>query len=132
MRRSPWCAPFLSCCWPPTRRRARRAVSIADRAARLQAAAFAASHVPKILELYAEWYQDESLPIAYRRAAGDRLLDRALGRPTQQVEDVGDNVVEKRVIEVRWLPPDPNDHSRYHGDLSDERPAIDVEPKQVP
>jgi hypothetical protein len=35
---------------------------------------------------------------------------------------------EKRVIEVRWLPPDPNDHSRYHGDLSDERPVIDVEP----
>jgi hypothetical protein len=59
--------------------RPRQSVSIADRAARLQAAVFCASHVPKILQLYAEWYQDENLPIADRRAAGDRLLDRALG-----------------------------------------------------
>ena len=111
--------------------RPRRAVSIADRAARLQAATFAASHVPKILELYAEWYQDESLPIADRRAAADRLLDRALGRPTQGVEDVGDGVV-KRVIEVRWLPPDPNDHSRRIPAIrTTEKPVIDVQPKQV-
>src|SRR5271169_6203474 len=110
--------------------RPRRAVTIADRAARLQAAAFAASHVPKILQLYAEWYQDKSLSIADRRAAGDRLLDRALGRPTQGVEDVGDNVV-KRVITVRWLPPDPNDHSRRIPGIGEEEPSapvIDVDP----
>jgi hypothetical protein len=74
----------------------------------LQAAVFCASHVPKILQLYAEWYQDENLPIADRRAAGDRLLDRALGRPTQGV-DATLNQETKQILEVRWMPPDPND-----------------------
>jgi hypothetical protein len=40
---------------PPSR--PKRAVTIADRAVRLQAAVFCASHVPKILQLYAEWMQ---------------------------------------------------------------------------
>ena len=62
----------------------------------------------KILQLYAEWYQDEKLPIADRRAAGDRLLDRALGRPTQAVENPEEG---KCTLIVRWMPPDPNDRS---------------------
>jgi hypothetical protein len=94
---------------PPSR--PKRAVTIADRAVRLQAAVFCASHVPKILQLYAEWYQDEKLPIADRRAAGDRLLDRALGRPTPAIENPEEGEVQRTLI-VRWMPPDPNDRSK--------------------
>jgi hypothetical protein len=54
---------------PPSR--PRRAVTIADRAVRLQAAAFAASHVPKIMQWWAELYQDEKQPMSVRIAASD-------------------------------------------------------------
>jgi hypothetical protein len=91
--------------------RPKRAVTIADRAVRLQAATFAASHVPKIMQLWADVYQDEKQPINVRLAASDRLVDRALGRPTQAVEHPEEGEV-KRILEVRWLPPDPNDRSR--------------------
>ena len=52
----------------------------------------------------------EKLPIADRRAAGDRLLDRALGRPTQAIENPEEGEVQRTLI-VRWMPPDPNDRS---------------------
>jgi len=51
-------------------------------------------------------------------------LAYAIGKPVQPMEGQLEST-EKQVIEVRWLPPDPNDHSRYHGDLSDERPVIE-------
>jgi|ERR1700733_8584553 hypothetical protein len=93
---------------PPNR--PKRAVTIADRAVRLQAAAFAASHVPKIMQWWAELYQDEKQPMSVRIAASDRLVDRALGRPTQGV-DATLNQETKQILEVRWMPPDPNDRS---------------------
>jgi hypothetical protein len=55
----------------------------------------------------------------------------AIGKPVQPVEGQLDST-EKRVIEVRWLPPDPNDRSRRIPAIGSEKPAIDVEPKQVP
>jgi hypothetical protein len=39
--------------------------------------------------------------------AGDRLLDRALGR--QDVVDTAPEV--QRTLIVRWMPPDPDDRS---------------------
>jgi hypothetical protein len=93
---------------PPSR--PKRAITIADRAVRLQAAAFAASHVPKIMQWWAELYQDEKQPMSVRIAAGDRLVDRALGRPTQAVERSEEGEVQRTLI-VRWMPPDPNDRS---------------------
>jgi hypothetical protein len=93
---------------PPSR--PKRAVTIADRAVRLQAAAFAASHVPKIMQWWAELYQDEKQPMSVRIAASDRLVDRALGRPTQAIENPEEGEVQRTLI-VRWMPPDPNDRS---------------------
>ena len=90
--------------------RPRRAVTIADRELRLKAATFAGSHVIRILEYYAQVYQDTTQPHLVRMAAGDRLLDRALGRSTQAVETTEEGTVH-HVYSVRWLPPDPNDHS---------------------
>jgi hypothetical protein len=94
---------------PPSR--PRRAVTIADRAVRLQAAAFAASHVPKIMQWWAELYQDEKQPMSVRIAASDRLVDRALGRSTPAIENPEEGEV-KRTLIVRWMPPDPNDRSK--------------------
>ena len=64
------------------------------------------------MQFWADVYQDEKQPINVRLAAGDRLLDRALGRPTQAIENPEEGEL-KRTVTVRWLPPDPNDRSRY-------------------
>jgi hypothetical protein len=47
--------------------------------------------------------------------AADRLMDRAYGRPpvAVQVDQTSREMALKKIIhEVRWLPPDPNDHSK--------------------
>jgi hypothetical protein len=44
--------------------------------------------------------------------AADRLMDRGFGRPPVTVEMDQREVAVKR-LEVRWLPPDPNDTSHY-------------------
>jgi hypothetical protein len=50
--------------------------------------------------------------IADRIDAGERLMNRAFGRPHQSVEVDQSAVTMTKVIhEVRWLPPDPNDRS---------------------
>ena len=85
---------------------------IADRHARLQALAFCTSKVPKILQQFSDWFDDESLPIKERMQAGDRLLAYALGKPTTFVNP--EEVAEvKRTLIVRWMPPDPDDRSRF-------------------
>jgi acyl-CoA synthetase (AMP-forming)/AMP-acid ligase II len=71
----------------------------------------AASHVPKIMQWWAELYQDEKQPMSVRIAASDRLVDRALGRPTQAIENPEEGKVQRTLI-VRWMPPDPNDRSK--------------------
>ncbi len=46
----------------------------------------------------------------HRIACSDRLMDRAYGKPVQVTNE---SVTEHRrtILEVKWLPPDPNDHS---------------------
>jgi hypothetical protein len=61
----------------------------------------AASHVPKIMQWWAELYQDEKQPMSVR----------ALGRPTQAIENPEEGKVQRTLI-VRWMPPDPNDRSK--------------------
>jgi hypothetical protein len=112
--------------------RPRRMASIHERHARLTALAYCMEKVPAILERYWKWFEDETLSITDRRAAGDRLLAYGIGKPVQPVEGNMDST-EKQVIEVRWLPPDPNDHSRRIPAIgTTEKPVIDLEPKQVP
>jgi hypothetical protein len=49
-----------------------------------------------------------------KRESSDWLANRALGRVPQLVEQViEDNQQIKHIYEIRWLPPDPNDHSNY-------------------
>jgi hypothetical protein len=112
--------------------RPRRMASIQERHARLTALAYCMEKVPAIFEQYWAWFNDETLDIDRRMKVGDRLLAYAIGKPVQPVEASGEST-EKRVIEVRWLPPDPNDRSRRIPAIgTTEKPVIDVEPKQVP
>jgi hypothetical protein len=56
---------------------------------------------------------NEKQPAALRLAAADDLLDRAYGRPPVAIDAATREMsLEKIIHEVRWLPPDPNDHSR--------------------
>jgi len=109
--------------------RPRKMASIQERHARLTALAYCMEKVPKILEKYWQWFGDETLHIDQRKKFGDTLLAYAIGKPVQPVEGAVEST-EKRVITVRWLPPDPNDHSRYHPGIGeeDEPPVIDVDP----
>ena len=88
---------------------------------------------PQFFAKWWDWFNDETLDIDRRMKAGEKLVAYAIGKPVQPVEGAVEST-EKRVITVRWLPPDPNDHSRYHPGIGeeDEPPVIDVEPKQVP
>jgi hypothetical protein len=77
---------------------------------------------------WAELYEDPKRPMSVRRWASENLMDRALGRPTQAVEETGDAVV-KHVFNVRWLPRDPNDRSRYIEPIGgEEEPLPALEP----
>jgi hypothetical protein len=59
-------------------------------------------------------FMDEKQPAALRLAAANDLLDRAYGRPPVAIDATTREMALKKVIyEVRWLPPDPNDHSNY-------------------
>jgi len=66
---------------------------------------------PKALQVMASILMDDNQPASLRLAATNDLLDRAYGRPPQAVMPIPDQPV-RQIIEARWLPPDPNDHSR--------------------
>jgi hypothetical protein len=61
------------------------------------------------LRVIASVFMDDKQPAPLRLAAANDLLDRAYGKPPQAV--VGTQT-RRRILEVRWLPPDPNDRSR--------------------
>ena len=67
------------------------------------------------LRLIASVMMDAKQPTSLRLAAANDLLDRAYGRPpiAVQVDEMSREPTPKRVIEVRWMPADPNDTSRY-------------------
>jgi hypothetical protein len=63
------------------------------------------------LRVIASVMMDDKQPASLRLAAANDLLDRGYGKPPQAVAAHVQQQT-KRVLEVRWLPPDPNDHSR--------------------
>ena len=64
------------------------------------------------LRVIASVCMDEKQPAALRLAADNDLLDRAYGRPPVAIDATTREMSLKKIIhEVRWLPPDPNDHS---------------------
>jgi hypothetical protein len=104
--------------------RPRRMASIHERHARLTALAYCMEKVPAIFEQYWAWFNDETLDIDHRMKAGEKLVAYGIGKPVQPVEGSVDTM-EKQVIEVRWLPPDPNDRSRRIPAIGSEKPAIE-------
>jgi hypothetical protein len=60
-------------------------------------------------------FMDEKQPAALRLAAANDLLDRAYGKPpvAVQVNQTAPEMAARKVVHlVRWMPPDPNDHSK--------------------
>ena len=53
----------------------------------------------------------EAPTISHRTEIWKIILDRGFGRPLQAVQ-VDQQSASKIIHEVRWLPPDPNDHSK--------------------
>jgi hypothetical protein len=65
------------------------------------------------LRVIASVFMDEKQPAALRLAAANDLLDRAYGPPPVAIDATTRERSLKRIVhEVRWLPPDPNDHSK--------------------
>ena len=66
---------------------------------------------PKCVEFWVKHMTNEKNDFWERLACSEKLMERAFGRPSQSIEA---NVLEQRkqILEVRWLPPDPNDRSR--------------------
>ena len=62
------------------------------------------------LRVIASVFMDERQPASLRLAAANDLLDRAYGKPPQAV--VSSQNPRRQILEVRWLPPDPNDRSK--------------------
>jgi hypothetical protein len=69
----------------------------------------------KALQVIVSVLMDEKQPASLRLAAANGLLDRAYGRPlvAVQVDEITRETALRKVIEIRWLPPDPNETSNY-------------------
>jgi len=79
---------------------------------RVLIAELAAQDTEYVVGLWSKTVRDEDQPLEIRLACGDRLMNRAYGRPPQAIFDTQDTQV-RQILEVRWLPPDPNDRSKY-------------------
>ena len=91
---------------------------IADRAERLKFAAACAREFIRSLEFWIkvrDGKDKNGKPLYSETAqlrASENIVAWGLGRPAQAVQVDQTNVgINKIVHEVRWLPPDPNDHS---------------------
>ena len=64
-----------------------------------------------MLDFWFNTMMDQNAEMSHRITCSFALMDRAYGKPTQSLEA---NVAEhrKQILEVKWLPPDPNDHSK--------------------
>ena|ERR1700730_12823376 len=71
----------------------------------------ARQHDQEALRVIASVMMDDKQPASLRLVAANDLLDRAYGKPPQAVAAHFQQQT-KRILEVRWLPPDPNDRSR--------------------
>ena len=84
---------------------------MAERHARLAFAAECARHKDEVISFWFTTMMNPQADMAHRIACSDRLMNRAFGLPVQiSSETINEN--RKQILEVRWLPPDPNDHSK--------------------
>ena len=77
----------------------------------------AARYADEIIAYYGEVFRNQKEDTLVRMAAGKWLWEAAFGKPGQAV-DTTPNQQPKQILQVRWLPPDPNDRSR----------AVDLKP----
>jgi hypothetical protein len=61
--------------------------------------------------IWAEAVKDKKRNFWERLAASHALMDRAFGEPPQAIAAHFQQHT-MQILEVRWLPPDPNDHSK--------------------
>jgi hypothetical protein len=66
-----------------------------------------------VIAFWAEVLENEKkkYSTAERLEASDRLMAYGFGKPPQAIEGHFTEA-RKQVLEVRWMPPDPNDHSK--------------------
>jgi hypothetical protein len=91
--------------------KATRVNSIAQRADRLAFAAACAAHRQDVVDFWYSVMMDHTADMQHRITCSVHLMDRAYGKTVQVTRE---NVTEnrKQIVEVRWLAPDPNDHSK--------------------
>ena len=92
-----------------------RSVAIADRKIRQAFAQRCTAKYEEIVQFFEARFMDTSLTFEERKVAADWLVMRGFGRVIQPMEarvDVEHNQTQRMIYEVRWLPPDSNDHSK--------------------
>jgi hypothetical protein len=90
-------------------------VGIAERIERYRLQERCAELTDSCIALWSSMVSNPNCPWVLRLAAADRLMDRGYGKPPQAVmmdATSQETSLRKIIHEVRWLPPDPNDHSR--------------------
>ena len=92
-------------------------IGMADRIKRYAVAEKAAQYADEIISFYAEVFRDQREDTLVRLAAGKWLFETAFGKPGQAA-DTTPNQQPKQILEVRWMPPRPDDQSK----------AVDLKP----
>jgi hypothetical protein len=94
-------------------RSARQCLGLAGRRARSPSLTAAARHYPKVIAFWAEVLENEkkNYTTAERLEASDRIMAYGFGKPPQAIEAHFQEHSHK-ILEVRWMPPDPNDRSK--------------------
>jgi hypothetical protein len=91
--------------------RTRGPLTNAERHARLAFAAECARHKDEVISFWFTTMMDKTADMSHRIACSDRLMNRAFGLPMQiSSETINEN--RKQILEVPWLPPSPDDHSK--------------------
>ena len=83
---------------------------MADRIKRYAVAEKAARYADEIIAYYAEVFRNQGEDTVVRMAAGKWLFEAAFGKPGQPVDTTPTQ--PKRMLEVRWMPPRADDHSK--------------------
>ena len=91
--------------------RPKGSVTIADRYARLAFAAACRSHEADVIKFWYDTMMDHEADMAHRIVCSKELMNRAHGLPIQITNETTQET-RKQILEVRWMAPDPNDHSK--------------------
>jgi hypothetical protein len=90
-------------------------MGIRERMATYKFAEKCAETSDKVIALWRSMVDNPDCPWDLRLAAADRLMNRAFGLPVRPIEvdsTSTDVSLNKIIHEIRWLSPDPNDHSK--------------------